>query len=179
MNVAGIDVGHKGGLAIFNTDTGEIRLWEMPPEQNRGTNLEELWQILQSWPSDTIVGLEYNTCRPGEVPDFAMRFGIQTGELRAALFSFKFETMLVFPQVWMGKLGLWGKQNDPHLQYRMALIREKYPHAEPLLVGPRGGIKDGLVEALLIAEWVRLMHCTPLQKFTGPRPPRFLGLTPE
>lgn len=179
MFTAGIDVGRKGGISLLDTDSGEIQVWPMPPEQHRGICLSDLHGILSSFPKSTAVGLESNTCRPEEVPDFAMRFGIQTGELRAMLFCQGLETLLVPPATWMNKLGLTGKQHDPDLDYRMAFVKEHYPYAEPLLLGPHGGIQDGLLEALLISHYIKLMRHTPLGKKSGPKPPKFRGLEPE
>ena len=178
MVYGGIDPGRTGGIAAIDFD-GTVKVWAMPRQEQRGVCLPELFDILRSWPNGTAVGLEWNQARPGESPDYAFRFGLQTGEIHAALFGVGFSTILVSPQAWMNKLGLCGKRDDPKMIYRMAFVRDHYPWAEPLFIGPRGGIQDGPLEALLIAHYVKLVRSTPFGAKSGPRQPKFRGIPPE
>ena len=174
----GIDPGRTGGFAMIHS--GGLTLWEMPPESQRGVSLLTLERLIiceAQALSDMelpIVGLEWNVAHPDNVPDHAFRFGLQTGQIHAMFFAHKFQLELISPQLWMAKLGLPGKQFDPECRQRLELLRKHYPHA--LVIGPRGGVLDGLVEAALIAIYLRIVHATPISKKSGPRPPKFRGI---
>jgi hypothetical protein len=156
----------------------------MPPESQRGIDLCNLERIIlccemHEDASLTQVGIEWNTCRPGEVPDRAMKFGIQSGELRAMFFAHGFQLELLSPQAWMSKLGLPGKDFDPDCLQRREVVKRHFSDADKMFIGPRGGIYDGLVEAACIAIYLQIMHGTPLGKKSGPRPQKFRGIVDE
>jgi hypothetical protein len=179
MIYVGIDPGRTGGIAIIHPDTS-VKIWPMPVSKERGINVLETLALWQSCDSEaTIIAIEWNVARIENQSDHAFRFGLQTGQLDGIAQALGFEVMHVSPQAWMSKLGLRKKADDPNLMNRIAIVKEKYPAAEHLLYGPRGGILDGPLEALLIAHYVKLMKQTPLGKFSGPKPPRFMGLPPE
>lgn len=176
---AGIDPGRTGALAVINRD-GIPWVAAMPPEHERGINLEELRDVLSGWDvAGTLVALEWNTARPGEVPDFAYRFGLQSGQLDAMLYTMGFTVRHLSPNLWTGKLGLPGKTWAGAIHQRAALWDAEYPAYMGLIRGPRGGILDGLLDALLIAHWLRLTGLSPVGRKGGKRPPRFFGFAPE
>jgi len=183
MTFIGIDPGRKGGIALISEQG--LRVWEMPPEQHRGINLAELNEIithhLTPWDGEPIghVAIEWNTCRPEEVPDFAMRFGIQSGELRAMFFARGLDVDLVPPNTWMQKLGLPGKDGDFECRQRAELVSREFPGSNELWTGPRGGVHDGILESICIALYERVYWSTPLGRKTGPRKPTFRGIEPE
>ena len=184
MTFIGIDPGRKGGIALISEQG--LQVWEMPPEQHRGINLWDLTGIINEIThyetfdgEHNKVGLEWNTCRPEEVPDFTMRFGIQSGELRAMFFAHGFEVDLIPPQVWMAKLGLPGKDGDFECRQRAELVSREFPGSDKLWTWPRGGVHGGILEACCIAIYQRIMYSTPLGRHTGRRPPRYLGREPE
>jgi hypothetical protein len=176
-NYAGIDPGRNGGLALIEADN-TIRVWPMPEKQERGVNVEDVIDIIRSWPLGTIAGLEYNMGRPGEVPDYAFRFGLQTGQLDGTLRGLGIAVTHIYPQAWMKRLGLTGKRDDPKLHYRRKLLEKIYPHATRLVIGPKGGVKDGILEAILIAHYHKEISESKIGRW-GRNPPKCRGLEPD
>jgi hypothetical protein len=169
----GVDPGRTGGIAVIEPD-GTIRVWPMPAKSERGVDVEAFAEIIRPFASSH-VALEWNTARPHEVPDYAFRFGLQTGQLDATMRCHGLKVAHVTPQVWMKQLGLTGKADDPKLYYRMEFIRLHYSYAESLFIGPRGGIQDGPLEALLMAHYLRLITESPFGTKGGRPPPKFRG----
>lgn len=159
--VLGIDVGRTGALASISQQTGLVRVHDMPAEDGRGINLYDLRLILQEYTaSTTLIGLEWNNSRPGEVPDYAFRFGLQTGELHGLAFGLGFKVQKIRPQAWCSYFGLPGKQDSSAMPLRVAVLEKAYPAFSHLLYGPRSGILSGITDALLIAHYLRLSQTT-------------------
>ena len=102
-----------------------------------------------------IIGLEKPASRPGEGSHRAHRFGEGIGMLRGMLVAHRLPYRKISPNLWKGRLGLPGKQvkggNKACAQYLVS----HYPLTENLIYGSRGGLKDGRLDALLIAHWLR------------------------
>ncbi len=174
----GVDPGRHGAFAAISAKTGLVRLFDMPPHRDgdRGVDMRETEDILaQMTPGTTYVGLEWNGGRPGEVPDFSYRFGLQTGQLHGMLYAYGFQISLIAPNKWTGKLGLPGKTWDGAIPQRAAMVRSLYPMAAPLILGPKGGLLDGRLDAILIAHYLRLGGESPCGHKGGRQPAKFSG----
>lgn len=174
----GIDPGRKGAIAKISSQA--ITVHEMPQEFERGIDLFGLVSLddLERL-GDVLVGIEWNTGRPGEVPDYAFRFGLQTGQLDAWYKAKGYTVKHISPQKWKNYFGLPGKQDDRQSLQGAAIWCKSYPQYKGLIYGPRGGILDGPLDALLIAEYLRRIESSPVGAKGGKRPPKFLGLTAE
>lgn len=171
--VVGIDVGRHGAVAAIGIRTGLPRCWDMPDERDRGTDLDGLDDILsQVSPVDSLVFLEYNTGMPGEVPDFAFRFGLQTGQIDGVLHAKGYTVRHVAPNRWKGTLGLPGKSHEDAIKICAAFYDEKFPAFPGLIRGPRGGILDGRLDSLLIAWYGYIGEVSPCGHRGGKRPIR-------
>ena len=178
----GIDPGRTGAFGLIRPGTAGmpalVRVFDMPGESHRGVDLSHVDDILTHIPADeTLVGLEWPTARPGEVPDFAFRFGLQCGQLHAKLHS-RFGASaikLIPPNTWTGKLGLPGKTWHGAMEQRAAVLDAAYPHFSDLIRGPRGGLLDGRIDALLIAHYCFLVS-GPLGSKGGRKPPKCFGV---
>lgn len=180
-NFVGIDPGRKGAIAQICA-SGLIKVTPMPPEFERGIDLHSLPDLqpyTQGRLDRYIVAIEWNTSRPGEVPDYAFRFGLQTGQLDAWYKAKGYAVKHISPQKWKGYFGLPGKQADPASEQGAALWCRLYPSYSGLIYGPRGGIQDGPLDALLIAEYLRQTESSPVGTKGGRRPPKIIGLTKE
>lgn len=178
LSFAGVDPGRTGGLALISP--GNVpKVWEMPKSEERGCDIMAVWDILSQWPSPVVAALEWNTSRPGEVPDFAFRFGLQTGQLHALLFAKGFQVKLLAPNKWKGRLGLPGKTDDPGSLQGAALWDRTYPPYKSLIRGPKGGIHDGPLDALLIALYLRKEATSGVGWKGGKRPPKYRGIPRE
>lgn len=178
MNVIGVDVGREGAFArIAGT---QITIWDMPKSHERGVDLRAVNEVVKTTPP-CIVYIEWNTARPLEVPDYAFRFGLQTGQLEALFWARGFDVRHVVPNKWKGDIGLPGKTDDPTSLQGLEFLRREYPCVEvdALILGPRGGIKSGRVDAWLIAHWGLRVASSPVGRKGGKRPPRFIGATAE
>lgn len=173
----GIDPGRTGAIARISE--GEVDVWDMPVrrEGERGIDVGSFDAILSLTlsPKDAVVGLEWNGGRPGEVPDFAYRFGLQTGQIDGLLFGRGYRVEHLSANKWTGKLGLPGKTHSGAVEQRAAMIDLLYPQASPLIRGPRGGLLDGRIDAILIADYMRRGHCTRTGHKGGRRPPVWRG----
>jgi len=178
INLAvGIDPGRKGAIATIECATRTPHVWAMPDHgEERGVDVWAVDAILAEIPATgACVGLEWNSGRPGEVPDFAYRFGLQTGQLDALLWARGFDILHLASNKWTSRLGLPGKSHHGALEQRAALWDAIYPPYKGLIRGPRGGILDGPLDALLIAEYIRRGYATLTGHKGGRRPPIFRG----
>lgn len=175
----GIDPGRTGAFGLIEADG--IQVFDMPDcGKHRGVDLYPTCEILRQIPVDgTEVALEWNTGRPNEVPDFAFRFGLQSGQIDALLFASGFNISHVSSNAWTGRLGLPGKSWAGAVEQREALLVAAYPYAAGLLRGPKGGLLDGRIDALCIAEYLRRGHGTLTGHKGGRRPVVFRGLDPN
>lgn len=173
----GIDPGRTGAFAAISCIAKLPRVWDMPDHgDERGNAVWAVDDILAQMTSErAVVGLEWNTGMPGEVPDFAYRFGLQTGQIDGLLYSRGFRVEHLSSRKWTGKLGLPGKGWAGAIEQRAALWDTLYPSFTAMIRGPRGGLLDGRIDALLIAEYMRRGHATLTGHKGGRRPPIVRG----
>jgi hypothetical protein len=174
--VLGIDPGRDGAIVAISRRLKTVRAWDMPQHGHlRGNDLSALRDIFRHFvPTDCAVGLEYNTGKPHEVPDFAYRFGLQTGQIEGLLLGMGFDVTCVPANLWTGRLGLPGKTWATAIEQRAAMWDQEYPASASLMRGPRGGLRDGRLDAGLIAHYL-LITTGPFGRLTGKNPPKVFG----
>lgn len=158
----GIDPGWEGAIAVIDSHSRFNRVWDMPVRGGEGRSREmdvpELLRIVGEIQSSghllNKIALEWPQTRPDEAPEASKRFGVGLGNLEAAFFMTGVYVTRVAPNRWKGRLGLHGKEGN-ELESREASVRMAGEFIKDLppdtLHGPRGGLKDGRAEALLIA----------------------------
>lgn len=159
---AGIDPGQTGGFGIINAKGTTVRCWDMPltqaeKDRQKEIDLDELHQSfkqLKIRPS-LALGIEWPTTRPGEGAERSERFGRGKGYLHAFAHLLGLDYYLIAPNLWKSRLGLPGKSDRTANRQGAELLDRYYPDFTGLYRGPRGGIKDGRVDALLIAHFLR------------------------
>lgn len=174
---AGIDPGFTGALAVLSEDGLIARIHDMPVI-NTGFNridLTTLYDVLKHLPVNTHVALENPTTRPGEGAERCFRFGRGIGNIEAMLHVSGLRYVLIPPQTWTAYLGVVGKSHDHDCRQRLAYFQGLYPQHESKVIGSRGGVLDGPLDALLIAEYLRRITLSPVGKMGGKRPPKFIG----
>jgi hypothetical protein len=159
---AGIDPGFSGALAHCSADGDFWNVFDMPVNTEGRNELDyrSLIRILTGViTNDCGVALEYNTTRPDNEPERAYRFGMQTGALALGLEFVGADWQRLSPVTWKGKFGLPGKDKDPKSEAAVEFWRGlgHPPEVTNLIFGPRGGLLDGRLDALLIAEFARRM----------------------
>ena len=164
----GIDPGFTGAIGFIAERElcNDIFVWDFMVSgagRKRQFDLENLnRQIhgIQGWGTDddVIVGLENPTTRPGEGAEPCKRFGEGIGFLKGMMTAHQVPYTCVPPNLWKGRLGLPGKTHRNANKSGAQLLITHYPNAENLIYGPRGGILDGRLDALLIAHWMKVNY---------------------
>lgn len=161
----GMDPGFTGAIGSISSSGEEISVDDLPVSGKGGSRqfdlgaLNNLIYKLKLTKAILVVGLENPTTRPGEGAERCKRFGEGIGMLKGILTAHQIGFACVSPNLWTGRLGVPGKQNDNGKQHNQAgaqLLLSYYAQAEHLIYGPRGGVKDGRLDALLIAHWMRV-----------------------
>jgi hypothetical protein len=119
--------------------------------------LRIIFATLRSFPKVT-VGIEWpqafpgsfgNVCRDAEI------FGEQKARLEDFAFLMGLDHHRIAPTLWKGRLGLDGKTIVGANERAAQLWCMFYPKFAGLIRGPRGGLLDGPLDALLIAHFLR------------------------
>jgi|GEM_PF-1001442 len=163
LHFAGIDPGFNGAVAVMNAAGSYLRVYDMPVAEGKRDRdreldlpgLRDLFGVLRRLP-DVAVGIEWPTTRPGEGAERAERFGRQKGILHAFAFLKGLEFFLIPPNLWKGRLGLDGKDVAGANQRAAEFFDAYYQEHAGLIRGPKGGILDGRMDALLIAHFLRI-----------------------
>jgi hypothetical protein len=165
----GIDPGFTGAIVAINQPGTSVRVWDMPVHGGRGRHreldldkLQHVYRQLTLLP-DLVLGIEWPTTRPGEGSERCERFGRQKGILHAFAWLFGLPCCFVSPQLWKGRLGLPGKGESQAVQRSADYFDRYYPDHTSQIRGPKGGIKDGRVDALLIAHFLRTSTVAGMQ----------------
>ena len=152
MNVLGIDPGLTGALAMW--DGKALLTLEIPTAKATGRGREVLWSNLErQWVEKFFwadcVFLERVMSRPGEGISSAFKFGLVFGGLRGMIAVKLLPLTLVTPAVWMKEMGVGRGSKEA------SIIRatELFPANAKEFRGPKGGKKDGVAEAALIARY--------------------------
>jgi len=163
LNYVGIDPGFLGGIAVID-EFGVPQVWPLPITDKGGRRGKEYdlgalnvrFRVIKSMYPSHDIGLEWGTSRPGEVPESARRYGVGMGQLEGLMWAHRLNHERVNPVTWKKKLGLKGKTKKGWEGQSAAMFKLFYPDHMDLITGPRGGLKDGLCDALLIAHYMRM-----------------------
>ena len=160
----GIDPGFTGAIGWIDEDGEHVGVEDLPVikiKKLRQFDLHGLNGMIYKMSRKELaaVGLENPTTRPGEGAERCKRFGEGIGMLKALLTAHQIGYECVSPNLWTGRLGIPGKSDDGGKEHNRAgaqLLVTHYPVVEKMVYGPRGGVKDGRLDALLIAHWMRI-----------------------
>jgi len=147
----GIDVGFKGAISIIHDNN--VVIHDMPEKEC----FNEIANVLIAIPNDEcIVGLERQHAFPAQGVVGIFSLGWQYGYLCALLDYLKMPYIEINPPAWYKYYGLKGKKDKTAKKRLYATARKLYPNTE--LTGKLGAIKDGRVDSILIANYVKLKH---------------------
>jgi len=171
MNVLGIDPGLSGALAMYGDNVQGQRVqpylqatYEIPTVKSTGRGREVIWAEVNTAFDDLFFWadhafLERVMSRPGEGVSSAFKFGLVVGGLRGLIAAKLLPLTQVTPPVWMKAMGVGRGSKEA------SVIRatELFPEHASSFRGVRGGKKDGVVEASLIARYgyFKLLGTTP------------------
>lgn len=158
MGVIGIDCGKSGAIAYHN---GEHTKFYSMPLKDGEIDLLELNKLTFMWPIQCIV-IEEQTSFASDGRFGAFTMGINYGRLLAWAEQRCSQLCRVRPQVWQKWHGIAlkhdkGTTNTERKKATKAAALERLKSLNPdladLTTGPRGGNRDGIVDAILIAMW--------------------------
>lgn len=143
----GIDPGKHGGIAVIYPDRASVHETPMLPD---GAYDEQAMTRILRTPRSAVAGIERQQAFPkqGGVSNFTTGLGF--GLWRGMLAALGIDYAVVAPRDWRNVVGL--TKGDDKVA-AVALAAQLFPEVAGLLTGPRGGLRDGLAEALLIAEY--------------------------
>ena len=140
----------KGAIAMW--DGVFLQVLDIPTAKSTGRGREVVWpELNQKWDEYFDWGdhgfLERVHSRPGEGVVSAFKFGTVFGGLRAMAAAKMIPLTLVTPSQWMKDMGVGRGSKEA------SVIRatELFPNYASIFRGPKGGKKDGVAEASLIA----------------------------
>jgi hypothetical protein len=113
-----------------------------------------MYQIID-WRTNTVAAIEAQQAMPKQGVRSMFSIGLGFGLWRGLLAGMQIPYEIVRPQEWRRVVGL---PRNASKGDAAALAQRLYPEVGAELVGPRGGLRDGLADALLIAHWRRLTY---------------------
>lgn len=161
--IVGIDPGVYGAIAWIRdlslTATGLDYAYSATDLPNTKEGLLEAFQVLEAGdPVPSLIAIEDPHTRPGEGAERCFKFGKGIGRLEGLCMGMGLTYKMVAPQLWTGRLGLPGKSDPEAVPMRMKFLENHYPDIRKYCVGPRGGLKDGRIDAFCIAHFMRTQN---------------------
>lgn len=151
----GADPGTSGAIAVWEPSTGDVDIVDMPKLAcGAGFDHWTLGETLRTWVERYAVQgvtVERVSAMPGQGVTSMFSFGESFGALKQAIASAGMRFTLVQPSVWKVIYGLRGGRENKADSVRKAI--ELFPALKGELVGPKGGLKDGRAEAVLLAHY--------------------------
>ena len=151
--VIGIDPGEKGGLAcVFVDDPGGVKPMAFPM-----SSVISLPAYLSNLigNADSLVFLEQQQARPTDGGVSGFKLGQRYGEIVGTLNALELPYQTVRPQVWVKSFGIApkaaGESVTAYKRRHVEVAQRLFPDIN--MRGPKGGVLDGIVDALLIAEY--------------------------
>lgn len=165
--IVGIDPGVHGAIAWIGGNREYFDAVDLP------SDLSELKLKLEFlvgnglMAGEGLLAIEDPHTRPGEGAERCFKFGKGIGRLEGLCMGMGLSYKMVAPQLWTGRLGLPGKSDPEAVPMRMAYLEKHYPGIREHCVGPRGGLKDGRIDAFCIAHFIRTQNrlTSTVQKF--------------
>lgn len=149
--ICGIDPGKSGAIAILDRAGDLVAVYDMPTTKTstgrQAVDPHGVAEILRKHePSMTV--LEQVATRPGEGAVGAFSFGTSYGVVLGVLAALGLRHKLTRPDAWKKQVGIPAKSEK---SVSIAFAKRLVPSCADALAGPKGGLKDGRAEAVLLA----------------------------
>jgi crossover junction endodeoxyribonuclease RuvC len=149
MEVVGVDPGLSGAVASWNGT--QLCTVEVPSFKAAARGLEVDWASLYfdvdiQFSTADHVFIERVGSMPGQGVASTFKFGYVAGGFRGMFTAMGRPITLVTPQKWKKALSVGASKDSS-----VARATQLFPSYAPIFRGPRGGLKDGVAEAALIA----------------------------
>ena len=150
----GIDPGSKGAIAILDSTGNPVLLEDMPfVKEDKCLDLLKLKSFFNDFSNSRIhCVLEKCQYTPAIKGSGAFTFGKTIGYTEAFLICNQISHELIRPQIWKKEFGLINKEKTSSIE----VAKRMFPTVSDRLKKT----KDGLAEALLIAEYCRRKCCS-------------------
>lgn len=160
----GVDPGAEGAFGLMNAKGTVVQSSTMPaPDDLDG--LRAIYKHLARLPR-VYIGIEWPTAFPGSFannPRDADVFGQHKARLESFAYLHNIPYGKIAPTLWKGRLGLDGKTIEGANERAARLFDTFYPDDRSVVRGPRGGLLDGPLDALLIAHLMRTRTATGMK----------------
>lgn len=156
MKIFGIGPGLSGAVAIL--DDGQlVDIVDIEASESR-INCAHLAALIHKHQPEFAI-CELVSSRPGQGVTSTFTFGHALGSITGVLSALGVPYLLIRPQVWQGHFSIQSSSKDKaaHKQEIADLAHCLYPAAS--LYGPRGGLRDGRSDALLLARYGHEHFC--------------------
>ena len=149
----GIDPGSQGAICLLDPSSKLIVFHDTPGKK---TTIEEVYRFLWEAPNIRLpAGVEQVRSLPGMSAKSNFSFGYNVAQIETILDVVGIPFERVLPKEWQKSCGIvYPKKAPSVIRKRLTAQRalKLYPDAE--LYGPRGGLKDGRADALMIAHYM-------------------------
>lgn len=150
----GIDPGKTGAIALIHDNLVPVGVWDYPGDAHGLAELLDTISIEHyTNRMPVFAALELVNTKEGEGRRSAFVFGENFGEWRMALAVFGIPWEEVRPQIWQKGLTIPRGRGKPRDLAKVEYAAKFFPQLTSDLYGPRGGLKTGRADALLIARW--------------------------
>jgi len=165
MVVIGVDPGASGALCSLDSCTKEIKFHSTPQSKNLFDSIGAILNWLSTQHIPTIVAIEDVHSMGGMSAKSNFQFGRNLGLIEALIHSWSNQVEYVQPKVWQKACGISFIYPERLKAIKRGKIRkmttaaralELYPGAD--IYGPKGGLKDGRSDALMIAHYLTLKY---------------------
>ena len=153
--VAGIDPGKSGSCAILGEDNS-IRFIDWPKDDTYSIVFERMTNMLAQHDIELCV-IERVHALPKQGVTSMFSFGQNYGAWLMLLCCMQIPHIIVTPQQWMKTLVTKKDGNDTKTRV-LNVCKRLFPSAA--FTGPRGGVKDGRADALMMAYYARQQTIT-------------------
>jgi hypothetical protein len=188
MIFVGIDPGKLGAVAWMDGERKVVEVRDCPLDGGE-YDFQGMADIVRRFPTSTTVTMESVHALPSDGRCSAFAFGAGYGAWLGILGAFAMTPNLVSPQTWKRTM-LAGIANNKAAEAQALKQRFQGHPVCSQLHGPRGGLRDGRVDALLLAEYGRVTWKLPGRALTPLVVPlatmqaerhdgRYRGRTPE
>lgn len=144
----GVDPGLTGAFATW--DGSDLQTYAIPIRKIK-IGREVIWEDLVEDLRPALIGctsayIEKVNTRPGEGRSSAFKFGYVAGGFRGIVDQAGIPVRMVTPQKWKKYFDLPADKAEA-----VRLAASHFPGSTKQFYGPRGGLRDGIAEAALIA----------------------------
>lgn len=141
--------GASGGIAILNASSEMMSVHDMPTFKHDGKTIPDIHALTKLLKGVSRITLERVTAYSAQKGGFT--FGMTQGAIVASARITNIPVQMVTPQEWQDIQGLKNAEKDTEKKKAQTAAKALTLFPGANLYGPKGGLRDGRSDALLIA----------------------------